>query len=124
MLLPRSDHNPRRVCVNPFPFLDKLNLGKHRRTFGVYFTAGPFSSSLSFLTVPQFSLEIWTSLDAAIPSVHDHPPLNEPDYSGPVHVTFADRVPGLCSLLGILIVNLLDRVRVHVDEEFVDLCTV
>ena len=47
MSLPRSDYDPRRVCLNPFPFLDKLNLGKHRRTFGVYLAGGlvsPFPS--------------------------------------------------------------------------------
>ena len=36
MSLPRPDSDPRRVRLNPFPFLDKLILGKHRRTFGVY----------------------------------------------------------------------------------------
>ena len=35
MSLPRSDYDPRRVCLNPFPDLN-LNLGKHRRTIGIY----------------------------------------------------------------------------------------
>lgn len=37
MSLPRSSYDPRRVCLNPFP---ALNLGKHRRTFGVYLAGG------------------------------------------------------------------------------------
>lgn len=35
MSLPRSDYDPRRVCLNPFPDFN-LNLGKHRRTIGIY----------------------------------------------------------------------------------------
>lgn len=72
------------------------------------------------MTPIQFSLGIWTFLDAAILSAHAHPPLNEPDYPLPVHVTFADWVPGLCSLLGILVVNLIDKDRVRGDEGFGD----
>ena len=37
-----------------------------------------------------------------------------------MHVTFADWVPGLCSLLGILVVNLIDKDRVRGDEGFGD----
>ena len=33
MSLPRSNYDPRRVFVNPFP---EFSLGKHRRTVGVY----------------------------------------------------------------------------------------
>jgi hypothetical protein len=33
MSLPRSNYDPRRVCLNPFP---ALSFGKHRRTIGVY----------------------------------------------------------------------------------------
>ena len=40
MSLPRSDYDPRRVCLNPFPFLNNINLGKQRRTFGVYVAGG------------------------------------------------------------------------------------
>jgi hypothetical protein len=47
MSLPRSDYDPRRVCVNPFPFLNNVNLGKHRRTFGVYLAGGLVSPILS-----------------------------------------------------------------------------
>jgi hypothetical protein len=48
MSLPRSDYDPRRVCLNPFPFLENLNVGKHRRTFGVYLAGGLVSASFSF----------------------------------------------------------------------------
>ena len=48
MSLPRSDYDPRRVCVNPFPFLNNVNLGKHRRAFGVYLAGG----LVSLLSVP------------------------------------------------------------------------
>jgi hypothetical protein len=40
MSLPRSDYDPRRVCLNPFPFLSNINIGKHRRAFGVYLAGG------------------------------------------------------------------------------------
>ena len=57
MSLPRSDYDPRRVCVNPFPFLNNVNLGKHRRTFGVYLAGGLVSSTLPFpLPYPLYPL--------------------------------------------------------------------
>jgi len=37
-----------------------------------------------------------------------------------VHVTFADWVPGLCSLLGILVINLIDKDRIRGEEGFSD----
>ncbi|KAH9998729.1 hypothetical protein BJV77DRAFT_1058704 [Russula vinacea] len=76
MSLPRSDYDPRRVCLNPFPFLNNINLGKQRRTFGVYVAGG------------LFALGIWAFFDAAILSAHAHPPYNEPDYPVP------DRIRG------------------------------
>lgn len=46
MSLPRSDYDPRRVCLNPFP---NVELGKHRRTVGIYLAGAlvrtPFFSS-------------------------------------------------------------------------------
>jgi hypothetical protein len=48
MSLPRSDYDPRRVCVNPFPFLNNVNLGKQRRTFGVYVAGGLVSPTPPF----------------------------------------------------------------------------
>ena len=38
----------------------------------------------------------------------------------PWHATFADWVPGLCSLLGILVVNLIDKDRIDEEEGFGD----
>jgi hypothetical protein len=57
MSLPRSDYDPRRVCLNPFPFLDKINLGKHRRTFGVYLAGGLVSE---LLHLPFFLITVIT----------------------------------------------------------------
>ena len=37
-----------------------------------------------------------------------------------MHVTFVDWVPGICSLLGYLIINLIDKDRVRGDEGFGD----
>ncbi|KAH7887206.1 hypothetical protein F5I97DRAFT_1936673 [Phlebopus sp. FC_14] len=97
----RTDYDPRRVCLNPFP---ELNLGKHRRTIGIY------------LAGALFALANWTFLDAAILSAHAHPPYNEPQIEPPVHVEFVDWVPGICSLLGMLIINMIDKDRVRGDD--------
>lgn len=37
MSLPRSNYDPRRVCLNPFP---ALSFGKYRRTIGIYLAGG------------------------------------------------------------------------------------
>ncbi|KAG1720578.1 uncharacterized protein EDB91DRAFT_1177802 [Suillus paluster] len=102
MSLPRSDYDPRRVCLNPFPDLN-LNLGKHRRTVGIY------------LAGALFALANWTFLDAAILSAHAHPPYEDPQIPPPVHVQFVDWVPGFCSLLGMVIINLIDKDRIRGD---------
>ncbi|EIW78161.1 UPF0220-domain-containing protein [Coniophora puteana RWD-64-598 SS2] len=101
MSLPRSDYDPRRVCLNPFP---DVNLGKHRRTIGIY------------LAGALFALANWTFLDAAILSAHAHPPYEDPQIPPPVHVTFADWIPGLCSLAGMLVVNLIDKDRIRGED--------
>jgi len=105
MSLPRSDYDPRRVCINPFP---EFTLGKHRRTVGVY------------LAGALFALANWTFLDAAILSKHAKAPWGEPDTPPPVHVTFVDWIPGILSLLGFLIVNLIDKDRIRGEEGFGD----
>ncbi|CAK5274818.1 unnamed protein product [Mycena citricolor] len=105
MSLPPSTYDPRRVCLNPFP---ELNFEKHKRTLGVY-TAG-------FL----FTLANWIFLDACILSAHAKAPWGQPDTPVPVHVNFADWVPGICSLLGFLIINLIDKDRVKGDDGFGD----
>ncbi|KAF7324595.1 hypothetical protein MKEN_00500800 [Mycena kentingensis (nom. inval.)] len=38
----------------------------------------------------------------------------------PVHVTFVDWIPGICSLLGFLVINLIDKDRVRGDDSFGD----
>ncbi|KAG6899916.1 hypothetical protein C0995_004656 [Termitomyces sp. Mi166 len=105
MSLPRSDYDPRRVFVNPFP---EISLGRHRRTVGVY------------LAGALFALANWTFLDAAVLSAHAHAPWGQPDTPPPVHVTFVDWIPGICSLLGYLVINLIDKDRVRGDEGFGD----
>jgi len=105
MSLPRSNYDPRRVCLNPFP---NVNLGKHRRTVGIYLSGG------------LFALANWIFLDAAILSAHAHSPYDEPQIPPPVHVTFVDWIPGICSLLGMFVVNMIDKDRIRGDEGFGD----
>ena len=64
----------------------------------------------------QFALAIWTFLDAAVLSAHARPPAGEPDRPAPVHVAFVDWVPGLCSLLGMLVINVIDKDRVRGED--------
>ena len=44
MLLPHSDYNPHHLCLIPDPFLDKINLGRYRRTFGPLLRRQPLLS--------------------------------------------------------------------------------
>lgn len=53
MSLPRSDYDPRRVFVNPFP---EISLGKHRRIVGVYL-AGALVSTIIMKTCIKFKDE-------------------------------------------------------------------
>jgi len=103
MSLPRADYDPRRVCLNPFP---NFAFGKHKRAFGVY------------LAGALFALANWTFIDAAILSSHAQP--EHPTEPIPVHVTFVDWIPGICSLLGMIIVNLIDKDRVRGEDGFGD----
>ncbi|KAG2066826.1 UPF0220-domain-containing protein [Suillus decipiens] len=100
MSLPRSDYDPRRVCLNPFPDLN-INFGKHRRTIGIH-VAGAL-----------FALANWTFLDAAILSAHAHASYDDPQIPLPVHVQFVDWVPGICSLIGMLVINMIDKDRIR-----------
>ncbi len=36
----------------------------------------------------------------------------------PVHVTFVDWVPGICSLLGFFVINMIDKDRIRGEEGF------
>ncbi|KAE9409999.1 UPF0220-domain-containing protein [Gymnopus androsaceus JB14] len=102
MSLPRSNYDPRRVCLNPFP---DLHLGKYRRTVGVY------------LAGALFAIGNFVFFDAAVYSAHARVPWG---VDPPVHVTFVDWVPGICSILGYLVVNLIDKDRIKGDEGFGD----
>ncbi|KAJ3521262.1 hypothetical protein NMY22_g12387 [Coprinellus aureogranulatus] len=106
MSLPRANYDPRRVCLNPFP---EFTLGKHKRTIGVY------------LAGALFAIANWTFLDAAILSAHSKSPWGKPgNEEPPVHVTFVDWIPGICSLLGYLVINMIDKDRIRGDEGFGD----
>ncbi|KAF8638690.1 hypothetical protein AX17_002012 [Amanita inopinata Kibby_2008] len=108
MSLPRANYNPRRVCISPFP---EISFGKHRRTFGIY------------LAGALFAIANWTFLDAAILSAHAHSPWghgDEPPLPPPVHVSFVDWIPGICSLLGYIVINLIDKDRVRGEDGFGD----
>lgn len=103
--LPRADYDPRRVCLNPFPAFAWLST-KYRRIVGVY-AAGAL-----------FALANWAFWDAAILSAHTRMPWDgegEPP-NPPVHVTFLDWLPGICSLVGYLIINLIDKDRVRGED--------
>ncbi|KAG2108773.1 hypothetical protein BD769DRAFT_1630514 [Suillus cothurnatus] len=73
----------------------------------------PIANHMPF---PQFALANWTFLDAAILSAHAHPPYEDPQIPPPVHVQFVDWVPGICLLLGMLIINLIDKDRIRGDD--------
>ncbi|GJE85377.1 UPF0220 family protein [Phanerochaete sordida] len=105
MSLPRSNYDPRRVCLTPFP---NWSLGKHKRTMGIYLAGG------------LFALANWTFLDAAILSAHAHAPYDDPQIPPPVHVAFVDWLPGISSLLGMLVINLIDKDRVRGEDGFGD----
>jgi Uncharacterised protein family (UPF0220) len=38
----------------------------------------------------------------------------------PVHVTFVDWIPGICSMLGYIVINLIDKDRIRGDEGYGD----
>ncbi|KZV91022.1 UPF0220-domain-containing protein [Exidia glandulosa HHB12029] len=93
MSLPRASYDPRRVFLLSCP---SFNI-KHKRTIGVYLAGG------------LFALAQWVFWDAAILSAHARPPVDAPHDTVPVHVSFLDWVPGICTTLGMLVVNLIDK---------------
>ncbi|KAJ2936566.1 hypothetical protein H1R20_g519, partial [Candolleomyces eurysporus] len=73
---------------------------KLKKTIGVY-VAGAL-----------FALANWTFLDAAILSAYAKSPWGQPGTDDPpVHVTFVDWIPGICSLLGYSVVHMIDKDR-------------
>ena len=59
--------------------------------------------------VSQFSLGFFFFVDA---SVFSHSPLNGSD----IHVTFVDWIPLICSALGMLVINSIDKSRLSADS--------
>jgi ABC-type methionine transport system permease subunit len=55
-------------------------------------------------------------LDIVTLSAQAHPPEDAPFDVVPVHVRFPDWIPGLCSTIGMIIVNLIDKSRLVGDE--------
>ncbi|KDQ08603.1 hypothetical protein BOTBODRAFT_37756 [Botryobasidium botryosum FD-172 SS1] len=96
MSLPRSQYDPRRVCVIPFNF-ESIPIFRKKRSLGVYVSG------------LLFGLAHWIFLDAAVLSAHAHPPPDAPYDTVPIHITFLDWIPGICSTLGLLIVNLVNK---------------
>jgi len=101
MSLPRSQYDPRRVCVLPFP---TMSFSKHKRSLGVY-VAGAL-----------FALAYWIFFDACILSAHARPPADAPYDTVPVHVTIADWTPGIFSTLGMLVVSLINKEQLLGEE--------
>lgn len=56
-------------------------------------------------------------MDAAVLSAHAKSKWED---EPPVHVTFVDWIPGICSLLGYLVINMIDKDRVRGEEGFGD----
>ncbi|GJJ15244.1 hypothetical protein Clacol_009520 [Clathrus columnatus] len=94
MALPRHDYDPRRIFVFSCP---TLPFAKHRRAIGVYISGA------------LFALAYWIFWDAAILSAHARPPPDAPYDTPPVHITFLDWTTGICSTLGVLIVNSINK---------------
>jgi hypothetical protein len=81
-----------------------------RRSSGRHPTAAnlsvPSSSPLS-----QFSLGFYILIDCAVWSASGRNP-SQP----PVHITFVDWIPGICSALGMLVINSIDKSRLSADS--------
>jgi hypothetical protein len=45
-------------------------------------------------------------------------PWGDEDTAVPVHVTFLDWLPGICSFIGFLIINLIDKDRIRGDDVY------
>jgi len=98
-LPPRLDVS--RVCNFPFQ-LPHIHV-KNKQALAVY-TAGAI-----------FAIANWVFIDAAIVSAHARPPPHAP-YEPMLHISFADWVPGICSILGLLIVNLVNKAHLRGEE--------
>ncbi|KAK9378652.1 uncharacterized protein V2V93DRAFT_375467 [Kockiozyma suomiensis] len=81
----------------PIP-LPPLPTSASVRSAGVYLAGG------------LFSLGFWFFLDSAIYSKKFNPYY--------VHVKFVDWIPGICSLLGIIVINSIDKARLSSEASF------
>ncbi|KAJ7859332.1 hypothetical protein B0H14DRAFT_3864102 [Mycena olivaceomarginata] len=102
--------------------LASVQLRVHRRTVGVYLAGGLIRppSALPYSLHPSAIPAVVRPRQLALPRrLHPLRPregaLGQPDTPVPVHVTFVDWLPGLCSLLGFLVINLIDKNRVRGD---------
>jgi len=101
-LPPRYDVS--RVCNFPFD-LSRFNFfGKNKAAAAVY------------LAGIVFAVANWVFFDAAIVSAHTGPPPDAP-HDTVLHVTFADWVPGICSIIGLLVVNLVNKAHLRGDGD-------
>ncbi|KAG1793033.1 UPF0220-domain-containing protein [Suillus variegatus] len=69
-----------------------------------------------YLAGALFTLANSTFLNAAILSAHARPPYEDYQIPPPVHVLFIDWVPGICSLPGMLIINLINKDKIRGDD--------
>ncbi|CAH7673033.1 hypothetical protein BY996DRAFT_6432629 [Phakopsora pachyrhizi] len=96
--LPKYD--PTRICVISLPSFD---IGSRGRRTGVY-VSGFF-----------FAAGWWVFFDACILSATMKPPAESPFDPIPIHMSFTDWIPGICSTIGMIVVNLIDKKRLVAD---------
>ncbi|KAK1924615.1 hypothetical protein DB88DRAFT_472006 [Papiliotrema laurentii] len=94
MSIPRASYDPRRVFRFSLP---EIQVGPKTRAVGTYLAGGLFALSYFLL------------FDAATLSKHAKPPADAPYEPIPVHISFVDWIPAICSTLGFLITALLDK---------------
>ncbi|WWD01744.1 hypothetical protein V866_008690 [Kwoniella sp. B9012] len=94
MSIPHASYDPRRVFRFSLP---RFEVGPKVRSIGTYLSGGLFALSYFFL------------FDAATISSHATPPPDAPYDVVPVHMSFVDWIPAICSTLGFLITSLLDK---------------
>ena len=82
------DSTDRRICRFPFSF---PSLGMKAKSVGVYLSGG------------LFALSLWVFIDSAIYS--------KVASGSDVHITFTDWIPLICSVLGMIVINSIDKGR-------------
>jgi len=104
---PQPNNEPQRVYINPFPNVLGVNLNKHWRAIAIFLAGFMFASAN------------WTFLFCVAQALR--PPqacqsCNEPQVPPPVHATFVDWIPSICSMLGMAMITLVDRDRIRGSE--------